>query len=276
MPQAFLSLLVLHSCCLEVPYNQQEGFDDFLKQLHSLALDYSTSVLLWKENKPRIGEATAFGFLLCATKFIAKGRGHAFLMACLNGQSYLFPTSNGNVLRLELALASPGGLVKITVAGLWARSLWFHRPGTGPGNMRTWILSSSFPHRGLSSEPCTCQTSTLQPSALDFFFFFWIRVSLCSPGRPWTWDPPTSAFLVLGLQACTIMPALCWNSSKLLGCCYCRDQILRITALQNGAQTTLGLQQSEPICLPALSLSPKYLIPQPHQAREFPKHPQYA
>jgi hypothetical protein len=45
-------------------------------------------------------------------------------------------------------------------------------------------------------------------NSLLFYLLFWDRVSLCTPGWPWTHNPPASAFWILGFQACATMFSL--------------------------------------------------------------------
>jgi hypothetical protein len=56
-----------------------------------------------------------------------------------------------------------------------------------------------------------CVTKVLQSFPWQLFsanFFFWDRVSLCSPDWLQTLSPPASVFWVLGLGMCATMPSL--------------------------------------------------------------------
>jgi hypothetical protein len=53
-----------------------------------------------------------------------------------------------------------------------------------------------------------------------FFFFFWDRVSLCSPEWPWIHDPSTSVLKKLGLQVCTSTAGLVLLSCLLFSCSF--------------------------------------------------------
>jgi hypothetical protein len=59
------------------------------------------------------------------------------------------------------------------------------------------------------------------PSIIITIFFFWDRVSLCSPSWPQTWEPPSSASLLESQSASPLIKLSleCWlQHSKLIFC----------------------------------------------------------